>query len=389
MRIAYIAHNAEIEGAGIALLNTVTALTRKGIKPYVVLPRSGRLEERLMAAGARCVVFRYRYRNAVVPYLRSLKDIPLFLPRLLHYLITAKLAERELMQLIKREEIELVHTNTGVIRFAQRAAKRMGVPHVWHLREYLDKDFGITPLWGMTYQKRLLQRGGNYNVTITQGVADHFETNSKNSHVVYDGVFAATATGLDLSKKSYLLYVGSLQRGKGVHTLIEAYAAQKEQLENYELWIVGTGHTDYEIYIKQLAKELGCEERVKFLGFQKGVYQLMAEATALVVPSAFEGFGFITAEAMLNHCIVIGHNTAGTKEQFDNGVKLTGSEIALRYNTATELEQHLAALAQQGVAPYREMTERAYHTVRQLYTSEESASQLLHLYNNIRSKQTW
>lgn len=42
---------------------------------------------------------------------------------------------------------------------------------------------------------------------------------------------------------------------------------------------------------------------------------------ALIVPSPFEAFGLITAEAMFNKCLVIGRDTAGTKEQFDNGQK--------------------------------------------------------------------
>ena len=45
----------------------------------------------------------------------------------------------------------------------------------------------------------------------------------------------------------------------------------------------------------------------------------MSKALALFVPSSFEGFGFITVEAMFCGCLVIGRNTGGTKEQFDNG----------------------------------------------------------------------
>lgn len=39
----------------------------------------------------------------------------------------------------------------------------------------------------------------------------------------------------------------------------------------------------------------------------------MNRATALIVPSPFEAFGLITAEAMFNKCLVIGKDTAGTK----------------------------------------------------------------------------
>ena len=55
-------------------------------------------------------------------------------------------------------------------------------------------------------------------------------------------------------------------------------------------------------------------DNVKFLGIRKDIYSLMKNAMALVVSSPSEGFGFITVEAMLNGCLVIGRNTAGTKE---------------------------------------------------------------------------
>jgi glycosyltransferase involved in cell wall biosynthesis len=38
----------------------------------------------------------------------------------------------------------------------------------------------------------------------------------------------------------------------------------------------------------------------------------MAHATALIVSSYHEGFGFITVEAMFNGCLVIGNNKGGT-----------------------------------------------------------------------------
>ena len=63
----------------------------------------------------------------------------------------------------------------------------------------------------------------------------------------------------------------------------------------------------------------------------------MSHAALLVVPSRNEGFGFITAEAMFNGTLVIGRNTGGTKEQFDNGLQLIGREIGVRYESLSEL----------------------------------------------------
>ena len=125
-----------------------------------------------------------------------------------------------------------------------------------------------------------------------------------------------------------------------------------------------------------------------FLGLRQDVLQLYSDATALIVPSLSEGFGFITAEAMFSGCLVVGHDVAGTKEQFDNGVELTGEEIALRYTQQEQLVQHLLDITdavEKGVfsARYEPMILRAQQVVKQLYTSERNAEQIFQEYQEI------
>ena len=103
----------------------------------------------------------------------------------------------------------------------------------------------------------------------------------------------------------------------------------------------------------------------------------MRKAKCCVGPSHFEGFGFITAEAMLNGCLVIGRNTSGTKEQMDRGVELTGSEIALRFTTQKELEHQLEVAV---CNEYYDMRQRAFDVVVKSYTNTQLTSQLCRYY---------
>ena len=61
----------------------------------------------------------------------------------------------------------------------------------------------------------------------------------------------------------------------------------------------------------------------------------------LIVPSKCEGFGLVTVEGMLNGSLVVGKDTGGTKEQFDNGKSFCGKEIGLRYNTEKDYENKI------------------------------------------------
>ncbi len=66
-------------------------------------------------------------------------------------------------------------------------------------------------------------------------------------------------------RKTILLSVGGLYEIKGHHIIIKALKNVIDKgLKNIELWIVGKGY--YENYLKNLAKKLGIEQNVKFLG---------------------------------------------------------------------------------------------------------------------------
>ena len=108
----------------------------------------------------------------------------------------------------------------------------------------------------------------------------------------------------------------------------------------------------------------------------------MSNAKALIVASRCEAFGFITAEAMFCGCPVIGHNTGGTKIQFDNGLKLKGKEIGFRYQTEEELEQCMNDLTNNR-AKISPMLVDAQDSVVQLYSIENNVNIVFQYYQDI------
>ena len=140
--------------------------------------------------------------------------------------------------------------------------------------------------------------------------------------------------------------------------------------------------------LQSLISEQRIEKFVRFLGEQKDINDWEQHATAIIVPSISEGFGRVMPEAMYNKTLVIAHNTAGTKEQLDNGLRLTGKEIGLRYTTQEQLVQHLldvTAAVHNGtfVKNYDPMIMRAKYAVQQLYTTEQNAQQVCQFYQDI------
>ena len=129
----------------------------------------------------------------------------------------------------------------------------------------------------------------------------------------------------------------------------------------------------------------GVEDSVKLLGGlpSEKVRQLMEKATALIMASRAEAFGRVTAEAMFAGCLVIGRDTAGTKEQLDNGLTQIGREIGLRFSNVHELSQHMFDITYKGIETYFPMIKDSQNVVRHLYTTESYAEGVKNFYKQI------
>lgn len=95
---------------------------------------------------------------------------------------------------------------------------------------------------------------------------------------------------------SYIVYVGSLYKEKGIFDLLEAYASSDsaEVLER-KLVFVGTGKSFDNLRCQVVEKDL--EERVIFTGFLENPYPWIAQADLLVLPSYSEAMPYVPIEA--------------------------------------------------------------------------------------------
>ena len=180
-----------------------------------------------------------------------------------------------------------------------------------------------------------------------------------------------------MPKKNIILYIGLLSEKKGVKILLDAIDKVSEKLHGYEIWFAGEDQMEFVEYISRFS---WCN-KVKYLGFRKDVYDLMSKARVLVVTTEFEGFGFVTVEAMLCRTLVIGRNTAGTKEQMDKANMIAGYDVALRFLSAEELAHSLLEALSLSEERYNNLTEKAYDIVSSLYTTERCAREIYDYYN--------
>jgi glycosyltransferase involved in cell wall biosynthesis len=114
----------------------------------------------------------------------------------------------------------------------------------------------------------------------------------------------------------YFLYLGRPNPYKNLPRLIAAFAQLPPDLTDYHLWIAGSFDRRYTPNLQQQARELAVSDRIKFLDYipYDELPQVISQATALVFPSLWEGFGLPVLEAMACGTPVITSNLSSLPE---------------------------------------------------------------------------
>ena len=156
-----------------------------------------------------------------------------------------------------------------------------------------------------------------------------------------------------------LLYAGSLNAHKGVHTAIQSLVIlkQKYNCQDIHLTVVGSGHVDYEASLRQLVKAEGLEDQVHFPGRvpREEMPALLQKFDVLVFPSIWEEpLARMMQEAMAAGLVVVGTLTGGSGELLVEGeTGLTfkpedAAGLAHQIQTLAQNRDLFARLAQQG-----------------------------------------
>lgn len=388
MKVVYVLHcTTSASGATKSFRNMLNGLMASGIEPLVVVPDGYDFCKTLQDEGIRTLILKYRW--ATYPPLRNLKEIIFFIPKLIARICVNNIAARKLRKEAEDFGADLIHTNVSVISIGMKAARKLGIPHVTHIREYGDKDFNMHVLPSKSVYFKNFGAEKSYTICITKDIAKYYHLdNQRNSRVIYNGILHSSDVILESRKEDYFLFAGRLEESKGITDLIETYGELcRCRKDAFPLLVAGAANKkEYLDYLNGVVASLDIAGKVKFLGNRDDVFELMSKAAALIVPSRSEAFGRITAEAMFAGCLVIGKDIAGTKEQFDNGLDFTHDEIGLRYYDSTQLINLMCEVMDNGPEAYLPMIKRAQETVTSLYTINQNTARIIDFYKEIEHK---
>ena len=387
IRVLYVLNSTlEYGGATKSFLLMLKGLTEHGVIPTVVVPDTQGVYGTLEKMGIRVVAVPFRFNT--YPPTTSAKDRMMFLPRIAGRMFLNSMAVRKLKKLLRDDALDIIHSNVSIIDIGARLSESFHIPHIYHIREYGDKDFGYRQIPCRQWFLKLLQKKWCWSIFITKALKSYYEMDGNpNSTVIYNPIYSANYAVLNENKKPYFLYAGRLDRGKGVFDLLEAYirytSAEPQPLH---LYIAGDTNGGDKHVMAHMAREAGIEKLVHFLGYRDDIATLMQEATAIVIPSYHEAFGRCLTEAMFNGCLTIGRNTGGTREQYDNGMEILGREIGLRFSSTEELVTHLKDVTKMSKEQILRIVGDAQKVVTELYSIENNVRKIHQFYHHIKYK---
>lgn len=394
MRILYILSGTEIDsGATKSFLTMLEGVVAAGHEVAVVCCDDLGVTRLLKEKGVKTFVCPYRFASLPTVAFTA-RDIIRFIPRFIRDRIVNPRSAKKVLGFARGFRPDIIHENTSVTGIGYHVASRLGIPLIIHIREYADKDFRI---YLLNYRKRL-GYSKSYPVAITKDLARYRcdrHAISRKATVVYNGIIDETSFACDSDKLPYFLYAGRIESNKGIEDLIDAYTGYRNTsgAGGKCLKLKVAGRAPYPAYFKRLDKKIqesGYAADIEWLGQCGNMDALYRKAAATIIPSYLEGFGRIAPEAMSKGSLCVMRKTGGLLEQLDNGVETTGGDIALGFESNSELSGLLKEIADNYTegkvryeAAYLQMIQRAQQTVKALYTKQAYCKNILQLYTNI------
>ena len=328
--ILFVHNSNDLYGADMVLFNLIQALDRKEFRPIVVLPRDvrhiGRLSVKLQAIGIPC-------RFLALGVLRRKYLTPLQAGPLLAALVYATAA---LCALIRREKVDIVHTNTLTILASPFAARLMNRPHIWHIHEIIPGKAGPRKLmhWIVTHLSSRV-------VAVSNAVRGHILADQPSKacsiETIRNGIdlslFLPRGCGretvrheLNIPDQALVIgMIGRVSAWKGQSVFAEA--SSKVSTEHPGLYFVAVGGT----FDNQPGRMAAFQEQVESLnltnfricGYRQDVPAVLRSFDIFVLPSILpDPFPTVVMEAMAAALPVIAADCGGVPEMVIPG--LTG-----------------------------------------------------------------
>ncbi len=327
MKILFFTHYSELYGANKSLLDLIDGLVLVyKIEPYVILPREGAIISMLNEKQIPYAIVNFnqwceiKQRTSRHPF-RYVKKVIENKNRI-HKL--NKFNEEQIFKVkesITNFNPDYVYSNSSVFNFGFLFAKKFNIKHIWHFREFGEKDYNL-----VFFNKKNVVNCFNKSdkiIAISNAIKFFYKTNYfvKNIEVAYNSVLSMSVLEkIDTRKEnkkvrnsSEIVFgiVGLLHKNKGQEDAIRAFKLVNSLYPETKLLIAGTGNQQD---LLNLTTDLNITSKVEFLGHIEDPFDAFLNMDVNLMCSRNEGLGRVTIEAMAASIPTIGYRGGGTIE---------------------------------------------------------------------------
>lgn len=249
----------------------------------------------------------------------------------------------KLAKVIKKFRPDVVHSHmvhanilTRLVRISTPMDKLISTAHS-------NNEGGSLRMLGYRLTHRLANLSTNVSQKATQAFEDMGAVPNDGMQTIYNGISlekfnhipearARLEKELDLNRSyKIVLAVGRFNEQKDYPNLLQAISLLKKEV-NYPFKVIIAGDGELSGLIEEKIDSLDLKEDIILLGRRNDIPSLMSAADLFVLPSKYEGFGLVVAEAMACECLVIATDCGGVAEVLDNPEFLVPSSdsIALK-----------------------------------------------------------
>lgn len=315
MKVLYITHVTDLAGANRSMLQLIKELKENyDVEPFVLYPKiyqnnKTNIKTELDKLGIsslshKLTSFKKRDNYGIVDKIRF---------ALLNTLIVL-----HLLWILRKKQFDIVHSNSSVIDTGAYLSFFKSIPHVWHLREFGQKDFNLISCLGKKYEKWIYSQCSKF-IAISKAVKNEFKSIIPETKIslIYNGILPPDCKfkSAHNSKKMQFCIVGRVENNKNQMEALEACNLLKnEGYEDFHLTIIGQPN---EIYLNLLNKYINdnhLEHFVDILRQRYDIYKLLSKMDVGLMLSKYEAFGRVTIEYMMHNLAVIASNTGANPE---------------------------------------------------------------------------
>lgn len=284
--------------------------------------------------------------------------------------------------IIKKYNIELIHANSGAAGIVAAKVKRMteipvvytahgvfGNPEREHVIDELDKIICVSEY----VRQHAIGIGfkPNHLEVCYNGIdVNRFQPNEE--------VRQQLRQSLGLKDDTLVLAIVSRiknLRSKGHQILLNILANQAKH-DNWKLLIIGKGVGTIKLQKEILAK--GLKDKVIYLGHKTDVHKWLNAADLMVLPSRFETFGIVLAEAMSMGKPAVAFAVGGTPEV----IKENETGFLTEKNNEQELYNKIKMLDNDRKL-LKQFSTNGMQWVRQNFTNTQMVDILEKIYNSL------